>query len=68
MDSKNILNVDGTLVKIDQKIIDNFPDSAFDAFLSGRQDLPIVDGFPFLKRNPKAFTSMINFLNAIFFS
>ena len=51
MDSKNILNVGGTLVEIDQQIIDNFPDSAFDAFLSGRQDLPIVDGFPFIERN-----------------
>ena len=52
MDSKNILNVGGALVEIDQKIIENYPDSAFDAFLSGRQDLPIVDGFPYIERNP----------------
>ena len=62
MESSHILNVGGSLIKIDDKVTKQFPDSAFDALLSGRQELEIKDGVPFLDRDPIAFQKMIDFL------
>lgn len=49
------LNVRGTIISIDAKIIENHSDSALEVICSGRHGMKLVDGLPFLDKDPVSF-------------
>ena len=58
-----MLNVGGKLFELDKKIIDQFPDSVFEAIFSGRQQMKIIDDVPYMDRNVHAFERLLSVIN-----
>ena len=55
--TKNYLdiNVGGTIVKIPKSIMSQFEDTALEALFSGRHDIEVKNGVPFINRDPEVF-------------
>ena len=49
------LNVRGTQVFIEPQILEKYPDTFFEAALSGRHRIDHVDGKPYIDRDPDTF-------------
>lgn len=58
------LNVRGLILNIRIKVMWQFPDSVFEAIISGRQTLEMVDGLPFFDRDPLVFQKALAILNS----
>ena len=59
-----VLNVGGQKVKIPRDVITQFPESALEAIFSGRHEIELVDGAPFIDRDPKFFKIAMIILTA----
>ena len=53
------------MFSIDISIVERFPESVFEAILSGRQEMNMEEGVPFLERDPETFHKMLSFLNGV---
>ena len=58
-----MLIVGGRYFDIEKSVIEQFPDSVFEAIFSGRQHMDEEDGIPKIDRDPLAFQKMIETLN-----
>ena len=47
--------VTDTKIRVHNKTIDKFKDSALEVYFSGRQSVEHVKGLPYLNRDPEAF-------------
>ena len=58
------LNVRGTYFLISKRLLTSVPDSALEAFFSGRHQVELVDEKIFVDRDPKIFRQLIIYLHS----
>ena len=58
----HVLNVGGKNFDISQDLLDKSPDSVLEAIFSGRQEMEMVDGVPFIDRDPTQFRIVLSTL------
>ena len=54
--------MNGTQVFIEPEILEKYPDTFFEAVLSGRHRIDYVDGNPYIDRDPVIFEKMLEIL------
>ena len=56
------LSIRGQIFRVQRKLLSKYPDTALEAMFSGRHPPNLVDGYPFIDRDPQIFHHFLYYL------